>query len=479
MSKFDRYVRYFVYFSALALFLTLFLPVLQEEGTYPLRAMNMIFAHDYLNTTRLGVFYPRPPLIPWLIMGISHIIGWTHSLLASRLLNATACVLTAYLLFRLTKALTAKEQPAYLSVAVYFSWALLIKLGWLAYADTMMSLGVMISILGLWLGVEHKQNRYLILAGFGVIFGFMSKALVPYGMYGIMGLSLLFFHPNRTFLLKPFSIVIGLATFSYLFLWGSMASPHYLPMMWHTLVHGENDHHFNLLRNLASVTSYLYQIFWLQPSQFALAIFPMGIVALICGFKNYSRLIKGFSKKDLTNMKIALVAFLILLIPCWFSWRQWPETRYYLPGLPLFAIFCSYILEHLTEFQKRLSIKLLGLMVILKLLTVIGFYIFYNEFRLNYVKVGHDIVAQSQGLPIYILRNPLCHVNLSVYYGIDLYLLPNRQVPYSTKIASGPHYSACISDKGLKPPLSTGDKLVKTYVNPHQDEIVYLIKSSH
>src|SRR5689334_11464268 len=79
--------------ALLSLLTTLPLPYVGEESVYTLTSLEMAFNHEWLVPTLYGANYARPPLFNWLIIPLAQFLGWTHVLIASRLvtLGATLC----------------------------------------------------------------------------------------------------------------------------------------------------------------------------------------------------------------------------------------------------------------------------------------------------------------------------------------------------------------------------------------------------
>src|SRR3954452_11701222 len=88
--------------AAVSLFTTIMLPYIGEEAVYTITSLEMRLNHDFFVTTLYGNSYGRPPLLNWLIMPLAETLGWEHMLLASRVVTATATVVTGLTLAWLT-----------------------------------------------------------------------------------------------------------------------------------------------------------------------------------------------------------------------------------------------------------------------------------------------------------------------------------------------------------------------------------------
>ena len=492
----------YVLFCLVLLFLTLFLPAIQEEPIYLLYALGTHITHNYINLLDLAadggyfgnystilnhidmntVNWPfqsyRPPLLTWLIVIFSHVFGFEYLIVYSRFITAISTALITFILYRLMKILTNNKEHSYIACAVYLSWSLLIKFGWLAYADQLQTLGVMISIYGLWVATEKKNNWYFILAGIGVVTGFLSKSLVPFIIYGAVGLSLLIFHPNRRFLLKYKSIIIGLLTFCTPLIWSTIFGYGFLHSMIDQIMHGEQA------GSTSTWLEYLRKILYDQPIGLVTILFPLGFIALY-NFFIRKRLSIKYDTLDLNHIRISIVAFLILFFPTWFTVNQGFELRYWLPYLPLLSIAASYYIIPSTDKVQRFATKLLYFMIVIKVLAVIGMYIFYYGFRLNYSHIGKDIVKQSQGNVIYIINgNPSynnCGWSKLLINGVDIALMKDRKqlATYYNSNFKTPkkYYISCFSPSGDKPKVPANATIIKKYSSWRQGgEKVYLIK---
>ena len=161
--------------AALSLYTTLGLPYVGEEAVYTITSLEMRLNHDYFVTTLYGTNYGRPPLLNWLIIPLAEMLGWDRMLLASRLVAATATVLTGLVLAWLTLNLTRNRALAAFAAVVFLSGDALFYRGWLAYADPLLTLCVFGAIACLWVAVLRKEGALLWLAVLLVTCGFLAK----------------------------------------------------------------------------------------------------------------------------------------------------------------------------------------------------------------------------------------------------------------------------------------------------------------
>src|SRR5258705_13382463 len=150
--------------AALSFATTLTLPYIGEEAVYTITSLEMRLNHDFFVTTLYGNSYGRPPLPNWLILPLAEVFGWDRMLLASRLVTATATVITGLTLAWLTLNLTRNRALAAFAAVVFLSGDVLFYRGWLAYADSLMMLCVFGAIACLWVAVLRKEGALLWLA---------------------------------------------------------------------------------------------------------------------------------------------------------------------------------------------------------------------------------------------------------------------------------------------------------------------------
>src|SRR3990167_3614739 len=122
-----------IIFAALSFLCTLFLPSVGEEGVYTNITLEMLHNKDYLVPTLFGTHYSRPPLFNWLMLPVTQILGSVQVVLAARLVNMFATLLTAGSLVYLVRRIFPERQFALLAGAIYLSGDLLFRRGWLAY----------------------------------------------------------------------------------------------------------------------------------------------------------------------------------------------------------------------------------------------------------------------------------------------------------------------------------------------------------
>ena len=255
--------------AALSMYTTLGLPYIGEEAVYTITSLEMRLNHDYFVTTLYGTNYGRPPLLNWLIIPLAEMLGWDRMLLASRLVAATATVLTGLVLAWLTLDLTRNRALAAFAAVVFLSGDALFYRGWLAYADPLLTLCVFGAIACLWVAVLRKEGALLWLAVLLVTCGFLAKVQTAYLFYGVALVVLAAGRDARRFLLGAHSIAAHAAAVAALLAWNAY------------FTHGAQSAStgVDILLKIKSVDlgDYLHQL-WSFPPETVLRLAPASLV---------------------------------------------------------------------------------------------------------------------------------------------------------------------------------------------------------
>lgn len=355
-EKHDRLLTGTILLAILSLYLTLWVPLSGEEGNYTMAAMEMHHSGHWFTNLTLGDVYPRPPLMKFLVMCLSSLIGFKHVLLASRLITATATAATAALTYFLAKQLSDNKRYALWATALYFSWDLLMRRGWLAYTDPLFSFFILGSMAALWLACERKSNGLLLLGCICVALGFLTKEPRAYTFYGSLAVVLLWLHPNRRVLWQRPSLFIHSAVLAFPFLYSYFFNPGFIGQLIAQM--GGTDQN--------TWGNYLYTVLWYAPASLVMNLLPTSAVCLwVIVRERKNMLHRSFSR-------IAHIAFWVCLInwlPCWLSWGHWPASRYYMPLFPLFGLLMAYIIFNAKTKVQNIAFLLVVLLLVFKYLT--------------------------------------------------------------------------------------------------------------
>lgn len=378
-----------IIFSGLSLFLSLSLPYVGEEGMYTISSLEMWYEDQWIRPTLYGENYWRPPLLNWLIIPLANYLGWDHMLVASRLIAACSTIFSGLILYIFVHRLFKIKQMALLAAAIYLSGDVLFFRGWLAYADPLFAFCVFASMACLWLGAHEKKSLNFILAGIFLSASFLTKAITGYVGYGLALIILGWLHPNRRFLLSPFSIMIHALIFLFPLGWEIMFSQG---------THGEGMLLDILTKfNLEALKNYVLKIF-LFPLDILYRFLPSSLIAIYFVYKQKKQGLLPPIAKDPHFLIIKILSLILILncLPFWFAPQN--KTRYLLPFYPFFAIFFAYLIYRMGSKPLKITINCLIFCLVFKYIVgIFGFPYYQNHYRGNYKAVAKDIIERTQG----------------------------------------------------------------------------------
>ncbi len=358
--------------ASFTLILTLAFPVIDEESVYILQAIEMLHHHEYFTPILLGTTYRRTPLLDWMIMGGLPWFGWDSFSLLARAITAFATLGMAAVLASLTQFLWKDRTRTALTTAIFLSGDILLKRGWLAYADPLFSFFVFGAIAAQWIAVEKEKNLGLFVAAAALNGAFLSKALTAYIFYGIAGLVFLLRHRHGRFLLRPTSLGLQLL---------SLAAP----LWWFTFIRTDS-HGSDMLVDIVSVyqTMHLEQYFYHLWDVFQ-EIFVRSLpFSLLIFFVKQPKL-------SASAKTAAWIAFFNTL-PYWLAPAPF-FIRYLMPITPLAAIFFADILLQARPFLQRITTLALVLFILIKVFYVAYIPHFEKTHRGDYARVARQIYA--------------------------------------------------------------------------------------
>ena len=373
--------------AALSFAITLGLPYIGEEGVYTNTAIEMNLRGDFFVNTLYGTNYGRPPLLNWLIIVLSELLGWERVLVASRLVAAGATVATGLVLAWLIAALTRDRRFAAFAALVYLTGDALIYHGWLAYSDPLFAFFIFSALACLWVAIVRRTAALLWTAMAAISCAALTKAPTAYIFY--LGTLFVFCWQReaRAFLLRPGAIIPHLAAVVLFFVWHN----------WLTggvQVRTEFDVVLEKLRH-AELGAYLNQL-WQFPLETALRFLPASGLAVWFWWR------RSGAQLEATGFPFAVCAWIALLnyLPYWLG----PNTgiRYVMPLYPLCAALIADKLWRQAEARRRLVIRWLIAAIAFKY--VIGLWAFpayQHSFRGDYSRVAADIDVLTSGFPLY------------------------------------------------------------------------------
>jgi len=394
---------------------TLFLPYIGEEGVYTLTSMEMAHHREWLVPTLYGAAYPRPPLVNWLMIPLTQLLGWQHILIASRIIAAAATVGTGLLLILFVRRIYGDTCLAVLSGLFYFSGDILFNRGWLAYADPVFSFFIFLATASMLLAVHENRPGFLIGVLVGLTGSFMSKALTGHVFYAISLLVVCSIEKeNRGVLLNPVSIFLHVLVFAYpLFWWSLVETSGIKSGMLGVLIAKLSGDGLPL-----SLTSYISGRVAYLGETFA-CLLPGSVLVAYLIYKA-----RGFpSLKALPLARVIMVLVFLNYLPYLFAPST--NTRYLLPLYPWCALLITLFLAHATEISLARWIQgLFGVLIILKFVAGIWFYSWYemNYQGGDFKKAAQHVMAQTKKYPLYVVD--YSHLGLSLTAHINLLRFP-------------------------------------------------------
>ncbi|MFZ4479060.1 MAG: ArnT family glycosyltransferase [Rhodoferax sp.] len=396
------------YACAVLLFVpTLFFHYVGEEAIFTLNSMEMWKRQEFLSTVMYGLIGGgggRPPLFNWLMIPVADWIGWTHVLIASRIVTVAATIGTSLIIAWLAQQLWRDKSVSWMAALLYLVTAdVLLYRGWLSYADPLFAMFVVLAIAQTW--GACLRGSYPMLAGAMVaaFAAFLSKALTVYVFLGVC-LFVLLLEPNyRRFLLKPQAwLIYGLAIL--------------MPLIWFKL--GTNDfgqHHkmtADILGKL-SVPDYRQYLTRLTtyPLEMLLRLMP---ASLIVGYF-LVRKRDAADKGQNPAVRAALLMALLNFLPYWFA--PFGGARHVLPNYALLVLPASYLVVR--EFDAaKVARWMPGLLIVG---AVMNFFVYpYYQAKVrgeNYRLMAAEIMDRYQQYPLYAINDSA--VGLSVVANIS------------------------------------------------------------
>lgn len=408
---------------------TLGLPYQGEEAVYTLTSLEMWYQKEWFVPFLYGHEYGRPPLYNWGIIPLATWLGWEHMLLAARIVTSLATLGSTFILFFFTESLFRNRTLTLLATCIYLSGDLLLRRGWLAYADPLFSFFVFLAISSLWFGLQNKNKTWIILAVISLFASFLTKAFTGYVFYGCTLLILLWRHPNRSILWSPFSIIMHVFSLVLILLWDYSFS--------------DGSHKENMIFDI--VTKFNWDDFFAYGLK--LITFPLDIVhrwlpctALLIYFwikayfskKSTSKeSMYSYQTKKITthtiyasahnNIKFVFWVFCINYIPYWIA--PFARVRYLLPLYPFIAILLAYGVYHLDSKKMKIVIYALwGCLIIKYVMGFWGYSFFEKQHRGSYQAAAVDILNIAGEFPLY--SNNVAATGLSVTAHLDILRLP-------------------------------------------------------
>jgi 4-amino-4-deoxy-L-arabinose transferase-like glycosyltransferase len=400
-----------IYWAAAGCFLPLlFLQYVGEEPIYAIVAQEMWAKKEFFLATLYGHQFERPGMYSWLILALCGLLGDQNVLIAARLIAISSTLLIGLSLAWLVRRIFKDRLLAALAAAVFLSGDVLLYRGWLAYADPFFSLFTFSAMACLWVATEERRCGLLLPAAFGLIGSFLVKALTGYVFYGVLFLILLWRHPNRRFLLTPWSALVHLAAVAFPLVWHFEANNYVLGEMVRQIVFQlQSPAVPNLVSYIKLFIVYPFRTFWY--------LMPVSAIVLYCLFAGR---ISVAALRD-NSAQIALFTLAINVLPYWLS----PDSsaRYIMPLYPLFALVMAYIvLNSGADIMQLCAKALIGTIGVAYVASLVGFPLYEKSIRGNYANAAKMIIDRSGNFPLY--ATDFTSVGLSIVANINALRAP-------------------------------------------------------
>ncbi|MBT6208060.1 MAG: hypothetical protein HOI53_08525 [Francisellaceae bacterium] len=384
---------------------TMWVEHIGEEGVYTISTLEMLAAKKWSYPLLLGGSYDRPALFNWLIMIPTYL--WLQSegvLQAARLVVILATMGSAFIVYKLGDLLFKDDDVALFSMFAYLSGDVLMRRGWLAYADPVFAVFVLLGVYFLWRWVLQGNIANIIVSTVFINLAVLSKTYTAFLFYIA---PILYFISNDKYrnkiFNKSFMMITSMAICLPLIIWSEQSS-------------SGGNFIYNVKQNLQgiSVGSYLYKIMSF-PVLIMLLSAPLSFIVVFALIKE-----RGIQKN---KMLIACFVILLLsLLPYWVV-PQEAKARYLLPAMPWVALSIGYCLVNLSSSYLRAINVMIIVTIVVKLLITPWFYYQQTNIKGNTTLAAKDILRITQSRhPIFIHDSTAKELRLSA--ALNLQMLP-------------------------------------------------------
>jgi 4-amino-4-deoxy-L-arabinose transferase-like glycosyltransferase len=406
--------------AALSFIPTLFFYMVGEEGIYTISTLEMWASHDWMTQTLYGINLLRPPMMNWLALPIANLLGWSHILIAIRLLSVLATLGTAAWLYWLCRKLFEDRSFAlFASLSYLCLMDLQLYRGWLSYTDPLFAFFTFGAMVALWIACLERHRGWLLLSVAMVSCALLTKAFTAYVFYGTVFFVLVCQRSTRNFLLSPVTLLILCATLITPYAW-FYALPHQggqssSMMLNEILIKLAAQDGWGYLQRL--LTYPLENAFWLSP------------VTLLASYLLLRKRVWQ-PECEITHFQSALLITGLAILPYWLA----PQggIRYLLPVYPMVALICARYIWRAGEQARKMTLRWFAVVIGFKFLFALVLFPYYqHSYRgENYVTTAHIIAKRTTGYPLYGKDFRSTGENIIGQIDIDrLPLLPVQQAP--------------------------------------------------
>lgn len=407
----DRRRLWLWYTAGAAAFIPVFwLHYVGEEAIFPIASLEMWYRGEWARQILYGGNVQHNPLLNWLIIAISWLVGWEWMLQAARLVTVGATVSTGIVLAWLVRRVFDDRAFAAFAAVVYLMLAdVALYRGWLAYVDPLFGFLVFTAVACLWVACRERRAALLALAVASLTLGFLAKALTAYVFYGVAFFVLFLERDHRRFLLSPASIALHAAAA------GALA-------LWLGIVHAEERQGLRMFMEIVDklgfvgVSDYLRKLL-AYPVETTLKLAPASLLAIYYAWRRKNDL-QFASSPFRTAAAIAALSYL----PYWLAPQS--HTRYLLPIYPLAALVFAWALWNARPAARAITLRwFVGLLALKLAFLLVAFPYYQKTYRgENHARVARDILERAAGHPLYSADSSAS--GLSVTAHLDILRLP-------------------------------------------------------
>lgn len=404
--------------AALSFIPTLGFYMVGEEGIYTISTLEMWHNRDWLIQTLYGINLQRPPLMNWLAVPLANLLGWTHVLIAIRLVSVIATLGMTAWLYWLCRKLFADHAFALFAALACLSLAdLQLYRGWLAYTDPLFAFFTFGAMATLWVASVERHRGWLFISVMMVSCALLTKAFTAYVFYGTVIFVLLWQRSPRNFLLSPLSLLILCSTLIVPYAWFS-SLPH--------LGDQSSSMMNEIIIKLIPENGWIYlQRLFVYPLETAFWLSPVVLLAV------YLLLRRRVWQPETASAHFRVALFItgLAILPYWLT----PQggIRYLLPVYPMVALVSARYIWRAGEPARKLAMRWFACLIAFKFIFALVLFPYYQSAYRgeNYVKTAHIIVRKTAGFPLYGKDFRSTGENIIGQIDIDRLPLPPVQQP--------------------------------------------------
>jgi 4-amino-4-deoxy-L-arabinose transferase-like glycosyltransferase len=415
----ERATRILFWVAALSFIPALFYYYVGEEAITTISTLELWQTGHWTKRELYGLTLPNEPFANWLIVPLAALTGWSHMLVAARLLTIVATLLTAATAGWLAARLTGDRALGWFTALAYITlFDVLFYRGWLAYLDPLFAFFIFGAIAAAWVACERGRAAWFGVAAVALTCAYLTKAITAYVFYGGAVFVFAFNVQRRRVLLSAPSLA-----------WHAFIAA--APIAWLIAVDGN----LSRLLGMFAYTASRFEAGQSGTSAARFVTFPFNVaLRLLPGLALAAWFAWRSPRLPVPARNIALMALAIAGLGCLPYWAS-PQSnvRYLLPVFPLFALAFALAIWHAGERARRLSLGVLAVAVALKcVLAAVAFPLYQHQYRgKNYADTARAIAARVGDASLYTINDTAAGLSIAGY--LDAARHPLRAVLWPPK----------------------------------------------